>query len=38
MAADNKNEYILIKKIFNNNSILALDSDKHEVIVMGCGK
>lgn len=38
MVADNKNGYILIKKIFNNNSILALDSNKHEVVVIGCGK
>ena len=28
---------MIIKKIFNNNSILALDSDKREVVVMGCG-
>ena len=28
---------MIIKKIFNNNSILALNSDKREVVVMGCG-
>lgn len=28
---------MIIKRIFNNNSILALDSDKREVVVMGCG-
>jgi beta-glucoside operon transcriptional antiterminator len=28
---------MIIKKIFNNNSILAKDSDKHEFVVMGCG-
>ena len=26
-----------IKKIFNNNVILAINSDKSEVVVMGCG-
>lgn len=29
--------YMIIKKIFNNNSILAENSDKREVVVMGCG-
>jgi beta-glucoside operon transcriptional antiterminator len=28
---------MVIKKIFNNNAILAKDSDKHEFVVMGCG-
>ncbi|MGG7144396.1 BglG family transcription antiterminator LicT [Clostridium nigeriense] len=28
---------MVIQKIFNNNSILALDSNKHEVVVMGRG-
>jgi len=28
---------MIIKKIFNNNAILAKDSDKHEFVVMGCG-
>lgn len=28
---------MIIKKIFNNNSILALDSNKREVVVMGAG-
>ncbi len=28
---------MIIKKIFNNNAILARDSDKHEFVVMGCG-
>lgn len=28
---------MIIKKIFNNNSILAENSDKREVVVMGCG-
>lgn len=28
---------MIIKRIFNNNSILALDSDKREFVVMGCG-
>jgi len=28
---------MIIKKIFNNNSILAKDLDKHEFVVMGCG-
>lgn len=28
---------MLIKKIFNNNAILAKDSNKHEFVVMGCG-
>lgn len=28
---------MIIKKIFNNNSILALNSDRREVVVMGCG-
>lgn len=28
---------MIIKKIFNNNAILAKDSEKREVVVMGCG-
>ena len=28
---------MIIKKIFNNNAILAKDSDKHEFVVMGSG-
>lgn len=28
---------MIIKKIFNNNAILARDPDKHEFVVMGCG-
>jgi len=28
---------MVIKKIFNNNAILAKDTDKHEFVVMGCG-
>lgn len=28
---------MIIKKIFNNNEILAKDSEKREVVVMGCG-
>ena len=28
---------MIIKKIFNNNAIVAKDSDKHEFVVMGCG-
>ena len=28
---------MIIKKIFNNNAILAKDSNKHEFVVMGCG-
>ncbi|ADL50780.1 BglG family transcription antiterminator LicT [Clostridium cellulovorans] len=28
---------MIIKKIFNNNAILAKDSDNHEFVVMGCG-
>ena len=28
---------MIIKKIFNNNAILAKDPDKHEFVVMGCG-
>lgn len=28
---------MVIKKIFNNNAILARDPDKHEFVVMGCG-
>lgn len=28
---------MIIKKIFNNNAILARDEDKHEFVVMGCG-
>lgn len=28
---------MVIKKIFNNNAILAKDKDKHEFVVMGCG-
>lgn len=28
---------MVIKKIFNNNAILAKDPDKHEFVVMGCG-
>ena len=28
---------MIIKKIFNNNAILAKDKDKHEFVVMGCG-
>ncbi len=28
---------MVIKKIFNNNVILALNSDKREVVTMGCG-
>lgn len=28
---------MIIKKIFNNNAIVAKDSDKHEYVVMGCG-
>ncbi|MDF2883157.1 MAG: transcriptional antiterminator, BglG [Clostridiaceae bacterium] len=28
---------MIIKKIFNNNAIVARDSDKHEFVVMGCG-
>jgi beta-glucoside operon transcriptional antiterminator len=28
---------MIIKKIFNNNAILAKDSDKNEFVVMGCG-
>ena len=28
---------MIIKKIFNNNAILAKDLDKHEFVVMGCG-
>ena len=28
---------MIIKKIFNNNAILATNSDKHEFVVMGCG-
>ena len=28
---------MIIKKIFNNNVILAVNSDKSEVVVMGCG-
>ncbi|SHJ07938.1 transcriptional antiterminator, BglG family [Clostridium cavendishii DSM 21758] len=28
---------MIIKKIFNNNAILAKDSNKNEIVVMGCG-
>lgn len=28
---------MIIKKIFNNNAIVAKDSEKHEFVVMGCG-
>jgi beta-glucoside operon transcriptional antiterminator len=28
---------MVIRKIFNNNAILAKDLDKHEFVVMGCG-
>ena len=28
---------MIIKKIFNNNAIVAKDADKHEYVVMGCG-
>lgn len=28
---------MIIKKIFNNNAILAKNSDNHEFVVMGCG-
>lgn len=28
---------MIIKKIFNNNAILAKTADKHEFVVMGCG-
>lgn len=28
---------MLIKKIFNNNAIIAKEADKHEFVVMGCG-
>ncbi|WP_090011974.1 PRD domain-containing protein [Clostridium sp. DSM 8431] len=26
-----------MKKIFNNNSVLALDSEKREIVILGCG-
>jgi beta-glucoside operon transcriptional antiterminator len=28
---------MIVKKIFNNNALVAKDADKHEFVVMGCG-